>query len=389
MPASLVRMVGSRVGIPAILAPPRTRHSLPRSASATLPPGLPGLRQPRSGPRGGHHLTEKRTIRTTTHPLSEIPPGHVRTWFAPDVGDALAELASTLGHHLDTPLLAIDWPAGTDPGAAIDRIVEALAGVAAARWPDWYGERAPFAHPDMGEGVASDYDDRVIDRLGAAHTSLNRAWAKRAIRRCRRGQRPVLNAFPPAVQVPQLMLALAQPDLILLLALEATDARPAEILGFARAAAWAAGQTGARAAAFVPAAYRESPELDAISYGAVSWTRAEDSPSPHAAPREDPGMATQDTVGAGRAGVTRVRPGLRNAGTQCDSLPGGEIPGRPAHRLPVPHHAAPRGAPLGVLRREPDRPSGGVQRWNHCFLLRLGALCCSRSRAAWRSSPAA
>lgn len=200
--------------------------------------------------------------------LAEVPPGRVRTWFAPDVVDTLAHLETLWGSEADMPLLAVSWPPGADIHDAIENIVTSLAGVALARWPDWYGEHAPFAQPDVGDGAAEDLDGGVIDRIGAMHPALNRAWARQAVRRCRRGERLMLVAFPPAVQVQQLMLALAQPDLILLLALESEGAPAAELLGFARTAAWVAGETGARVAAFVPAAYRESEELDAISYGA-------------------------------------------------------------------------------------------------------------------------
>ncbi len=201
--------------------------------------------------------------------IAAIPPGRVRTFFTPDVVDALAGMDSALGPTQPTPLMAVSWTMGTDLSGAIEFLVRALAGLALARWPDWYGECAPFAHPDAGEGTVANQDAPAIDRLGVAKPALNRAWARRAILRCRSGEPPTLRAFTPAVQVRQLALALAQPDLVLLLVVEVADATSEELHCFARVAAWFAGETGLRVAAFVPQAYRAAAALDAISYGAI------------------------------------------------------------------------------------------------------------------------
>lgn len=175
-----------------------------------------------------------------------------------------------------TPLAAVSWPMGTDLGAAIDFLVQALAGLALARWPDWYGEIEPFSHPNADEGTRTDQDTPVIDRLGAATPTLNRVWVRHAVRRCRTGERPTLRQFTPAIQLQQLNLALTQPELVLVLVLEVADATPEELHCFARVAAWVASETGLRVAAFVPEVYRPASELDPISYGAINL----DHPSP-------------------------------------------------------------------------------------------------------------
>ncbi len=224
-----------------------------------------------------------------SHPVAEhiaaIPPGRVRTLFSPNVVDTLARMDSAPDPAEQTPLMAVSWPMGTDIGAAIEFLVQALAGLALARWPDWYGECAPFAHPDAGEGTVANQDAPAIDRLGVAKPNLNRVWVRQAVRRCRTGERPTLRQFTPAIQLQQLTLALAQPDLVLLLALEVADATSEELHCFARVAAWFAGETGLRVAAFVPQVYRSASELDPISYGAVYL----ENPSPlecaRAAPR--------------------------------------------------------------------------------------------------------
>ena len=90
---------------------------------------------------------------------------------------------------------------GTDLSGAIEFLVRALAGLALARWPDWYGDSPPFSPPDTGEQTAADEDNSAIDRMGAANPALNRAWARQAIHRCRSGEPPILRAFTPALQV--------------------------------------------------------------------------------------------------------------------------------------------------------------------------------------------
>lgn len=212
--------------------------------------------------------------------IAAIPPGRVRTFFAPNVVDALALMDSTPDPTEQTPLFAVSWPMRTDIGAAIEFLVQALAGLALARWPDWYGESAPFAQPDAGAGTAADRDAPVIVRLGAATPTLNRVWVRQAVRRCRAGERPTLRQFTPAIKLQQLTLALAQPELVLLLAVEVADVTSEELHCFARVAAWFAGETGLRVAAFVPEVYRLASELDPISYGAIYL---ESSPPPECA----------------------------------------------------------------------------------------------------------
>jgi len=225
-----------------------------------------------------HHTSQTIDSHPFIRQLDAIEPGRVRTWFCPDVLDTLADLEVALSQAPDTPLLALAWPPGADLPRALESIVHALAGVAWARWPDWYGEKAPFSHPDVGIEAAMDYDGGAIDRLGAVHPTLNRAWVRQGVQHCRQGRRPIVTALPPAVQVRQLMLALAQPDFVLLLALESEVTLLQELHIFARTATWAAGESGARVAAFVPATYKNAVELDTINYGAITltgWTTVE------------------------------------------------------------------------------------------------------------------
>src|SRR5690606_10242589 len=82
--------------------------------------------------RGEHRLIANRTIQIGITELADIPPGRVRTWFVPDVLDAVAQLASPLGPPPDRPLLAVSWPRGVNLDRAIAHVTRALAGVALA-----------------------------------------------------------------------------------------------------------------------------------------------------------------------------------------------------------------------------------------------------------------
>lgn len=216
--------------------------------------------------------------------LAKVQPGRVRTWFVPDVVDTLACLESYLGSEPETPLLTVSWRQAPDIHSAIESIIGTLADVALARWADWYGEKAPFAQPDIGSGMVSDYDDSTIGRVGKAWPELDREWARQAVRCCRRGVRPVLASFPNQVQVRQLVLAIAPNDLIMVLTLDIDGAHPSQLLCFARAAAWIAQETSARVAAIVPAAYCGVSELDAITYEAV---HVEEKPTEQPKPQSD------------------------------------------------------------------------------------------------------
>lgn len=209
---------------------------------------------------------------------------------------------STPGPTEQTPLMAVSWPMGTDIGAAIEFLVHALAGLALARWPDWYGEPAPFSQPDADTGTDADRDAPAIDRLGATKPNLNRVWVLQAVLRCRTGERPTLRQFTPAIQLQQLTLALAQPELVLLLALEVADATPEELHCFARVAAWVASETGLRVAAFVPEVYRSASELDPISYGAINLDQLFPPDYGHVAPRVPKSSAAARVHGKSETG---------------------------------------------------------------------------------------
>jgi hypothetical protein len=205
---------------------------------------------------------------------ARTPPGQVRTWFCTNVFDTLARLEGALALQPATHLLALGWARAPGVDGAIAGIVGALAGVAAARWPGWYGEADAFSHDGHGGGIASAHDERVIHRMATAWPRLNPAWARLAVHRCRAGDRPLPPGFTNQVHAQQLSLAIAPAKLFLALALEAPQPHAANLLCFARAAAWAARETGMPVAAFVPMAHRHAAELDAITYGAFQDTPA-------------------------------------------------------------------------------------------------------------------
>lgn len=239
--------------------------------------------------------------------LAALPFGHVRTWFTPDVVDTLSRLETATGAAATTPMVTVSWPDAADINGAVEAIVRALAGVALARWPDWYGARAPFHHPGIGAALAPEQDDRVIERLGATHPTLDRAWVRQALRKCRRDALPLSTDFPHAIQLRQLMLAAADSGMVLLLVLEDSFADPVTLLCFARCAAWVAEETGTRVAAFLPTAHRGRPELDPITYHAVDLPEV---PSPRPGPRTmaraGATTGTQESATTGRRTATPI-----------------------------------------------------------------------------------
>lgn len=194
--------------------------------------------------------------------LDAMPPSRVRTFFCGEVFDVLAIIEETLSQRPDVALMTVPWKHAEGLEAGIDRIVEGLSRAALARWPDWHGR--------------------------GTNGGLNQSWLKRAERRCQSGRLPLPTGFANETHLIQLTRTLTPNPLVITLFMDQPASAPEELLSFARAAEWTAKEGGASVVALVPECHRESPDLSAIRYGAVTIGFEEAAELPPPAPNDEP-----------------------------------------------------------------------------------------------------
>ncbi|WP_246102190.1 endonuclease domain-containing protein [Methylobacterium terricola] len=156
------------------------------------------------------------------------------------VGDALA--AGEIGRGV----LLVAAGEARHPRAVIDRLLDDLADVALARWPDW---------PER-DGTAPD---------------VSHPWLKAAAKRAAAGLRPRFRRVAPALEFGQLLQAIEAASVILVA--EVDPAAPARAAPVIEALEWCAGH-GAACVLALPAVPPDAPPYDRILYGACEIGRA-------------------------------------------------------------------------------------------------------------------
>src|SRR5215470_1051304 len=169
--------------------------------------------------------------------LDAQPTGSARVLFTDDVDAALALLADRARSGGGLVVASV----GGIPSFELleRRLVEALADGALARWPSWYGGSfsATGAYDDELSAIGA------IAHVVSAEPEVLERWLDRASALARRGSRPLFPDLHLGLQARQLALALGRDRLRIVIA---------RLGPFARAAAWLAGQTGARVLAVLP-----------------------------------------------------------------------------------------------------------------------------------------
>ncbi|WP_232630205.1 endonuclease domain-containing protein [Methylobacterium sp. Leaf118] len=163
------------------------------------------------------------------------------------IGLGPGPLAAALDPGRGSLLLATDGLPGA--AAILDRLLDDLAELALARWPDGTGMEAQAAAGDPR-------------RSGP--------WLRAAAKRAARGQPPRFRRAAREVELAQLLLALDPSGLILVA--EVDPGSPARAAPVIEALGWCAG-AGAATVAVLPAHPPESPPYDRILYGACELAR--------------------------------------------------------------------------------------------------------------------
>lgn len=165
-------------------------------------------------------------------------------------------------------LVGLEWERAPALAREIDEIRDALADAARTMWPSWYttvdqrfaGTSAP-ERPDLGE---------LLQALARSNPHVSASWLRAAWERCERRQLPVVRDLASAQQVRQLAYALDPTRLVCVLSVGSDVGAAARVRGLARAAEWLAHEALAKVILLLPLSWQENPELDHVTYGALT-----------------------------------------------------------------------------------------------------------------------
>jgi len=151
----------------------------------------------------------------------------------------------------------------------LDQVLDRVADAASSLWPDWYiSEPADINERGTLELLQGRVHTAGLDRQVLPH------WLYRADIACRANMRPrAVGDFTSEVEVRQLALALGTQTVHLVLGIQGENQDSAAILGLARITEWLAREAKLSVVVLVPASVGVPPELDSISFGAVTLER--------------------------------------------------------------------------------------------------------------------
>ncbi len=203
-------------------------------------------------------------------PLPLPTPSQVRLVFALDIHEVHAALVHQAVYSRDQPrLISIRFDSLPRAKLLIADIIGNLADVALAHFPNWYGDRIPFA--DIDDSMPS--FDSLLTSLAIEQGLLERgvsvAWLKAARKFCHAQKRPLPRDFTASVHIAQLALAIDPLPIVIALMVHDPKPDPAAVHHLARTSEWLARQSRARVLVVVPDALSRSTELDSISFEAI------------------------------------------------------------------------------------------------------------------------
>jgi very-short-patch-repair endonuclease len=179
--------------------------------------------------------------------LASVAPGTILTVVGLDT-DGLRETVKTAS-STSRQILQLDLAGVAKAESIVQRVLNDLADLALALWPDWYGGN---------------------ELHGAGVPGVLSPWRRAASRLASSGRAPRFRHTPARIELQQLMLAVDPTGLILLASMDAEQPYAAA----ARIAAleWCAGN-GATIVILCPTRPPPSPPFDRILYGALEITQ--------------------------------------------------------------------------------------------------------------------
>ncbi|HTA89809.1 MAG TPA: DUF559 domain-containing protein [Polyangiaceae bacterium] len=188
--------------------------------------------------------------------------------FCEDIDDARLELRAAAEELQPIPtLVALEWTHAPALASELDEIRDALARAAASLWPDWYiTAEQRFERQRLASAPVAG----VIEETANASVHPSASWLREAWRRCAAGKLPLVPRMTAAEQVRQLSRALDPTRLIFAISVESPEATPARVRAVAHAAEWLAYESQAKTLLLLPRAWQKHPELDHVTYQALT-----------------------------------------------------------------------------------------------------------------------
>ena len=199
-----------------------------------------------------------------------IPPGEIRTIICYDIRDSVTILGEGLYNARPercTVMLEVDAIPTLDD--LLDRMLNSLAEIALALWPDWYEGALAFSEKESDCLSAVLHQSLALKLLAGSRQEILTRWLKASIRMCRKGRLPLPSGFSKTVNARQLALAIYPRDLLVAIACKDESPPPDRLRGLTRAAEWLASETKASIAVLVSAKLEYHKELDPILYHAI------------------------------------------------------------------------------------------------------------------------
>lgn len=229
--------------------------------------------------------------------LSRAVAGKVLSVFCQDVGGARLELRAAAEESEPMPtLVALEWSRAPALASELDEIRDALARAAKSLWPDWF---MTAEHRFERQRSTSAPVAEVLEETAREVSRPSSSWLKEAWRRCREGELPLVPRLTTAEQVRQLSRALDPQRLFFALSVASAEASPARVRALSRAAEWLSHESEAKTVLLLPEAWQRHPELDHVTYQALSL--APDLPRPAPSSWPPPSGSTLEKVSSGEA----------------------------------------------------------------------------------------
>lgn len=172
-----------------------------------------------------------------------------------------------LKQHPKTRIAAYQWERLPEVAELIDDVLQVLARISQALWPDWYALEPPLSlekHMEtLDDLLAAGLQSRELVDLKRWVSS---GWLKSAITCIRNKALPLPKGYPKAVQARQLALCVDPNHLQIVMGISDPTPSGDRLLGFARAVEWIAKETQTPVVAVVQKAHAASSELASILY---------------------------------------------------------------------------------------------------------------------------
>ncbi|MGD1862008.1 MAG: endonuclease domain-containing protein [Leptolyngbyaceae cyanobacterium] len=214
--------------------------------------------------------------------LSQTAPGRVTTFLSAEVLDVINQLA--LVDTCDRQFVVQMWEQLPQPNRLIPDVLATVAEAAYGIWPAWYDQEEPFLADENGTVAETILLNQFKCKdLNSESQDICLPWLRQAVRACQIGKVPMLSEFSRAVQLSQLLLAIAPHNVSLIVIVADPNPAKHQLLGLAKSMHWLADKTQAPIALLLPEQLANRPELDAVLYDANTLTLAADNSSPDAA----------------------------------------------------------------------------------------------------------